>query len=320
MAARAANPSFALRLKAMASGFVLNRSHADRLEIDPVVHVERRLRLDVRDDVDHGQTALHVHVEAERAVGRRARAGDVRPVALDDDRLEQVGEGLRRVVEAAPQRLTGKRVAVGLEERAHVDGIQDDRLDHPIVEGVDHRHAPHATVIGPLALGQGAGFVGARPVGEELGHVGLGPVGGDRDAAGFRPLKTVRDAGEEPVVRRVDDEDALRREIGDEESGSVRFQGAAERLGADLDRLHDRSRRRVDHGDGAAALIGDVDLRVVGGDGHAPGVDADRDLGQLLVGVVQHIEERDGIVVRVDAPDEAIVARDRDWAGAGGAR
>jgi hypothetical protein len=127
-----------------------------------------------------------------------------------------------------------------------------------------------------------------------------------------RLLSDVANRLEDVVGVGVDDRDRVGRLVGDEQLPAIWGHCAAERFGTDFDRIDHLSIGGFDHGYRAAGHVGHVDLLVVGRDGDAPWFLADLDFRHFSVRVVEDSEQRYRVVVRVHAPDEAIVRGNRD--------
>ena len=137
-------------------------------------------------------------------------------------------------------------------------------------------------------------------------HRNVNLVSGDSDGCGFRT--DAFDSLNLLVGVRIDDGNGVRRRVGHIELFPIGRHRTAEGLSADLDGVNDFLGSCVNDGDCAAASVCHIDLPVVGRDSQGGRLFADQNLIDLGVNVIADFDDRDRIVVRVDDPNEAVVA------------
>ena len=285
-----------------------------RLKLNAFVHVDGLAGIGIQVRVHHGEEALDVDVESKWAVGGRGRIRQVGAIAFDDDALEQVGEGAGCPLCSSIQRIKNNRwvqraafrFEAGVRQR-----IEHNRVDDAVLVSVNHGDTPFLAIVEPLS-----------PVfpelSEKMGDVNLAAfapsgIGGDGETARFG--SDIFDRFLDFVAMRVDDRDVIRREICHIQLLPIRRHGATERLCADLYRVDDGPTSRVDDRNRAAGHVRDKYLPIVRRNGHAARLIADRYLCNFCIDVPPDLEDRNGVVFRVDDPDEAIVVGDGDRAG-----
>src|SRR6185503_13215912 len=108
-------------------------------------------------DIDHRQQALRIDVEAYRAIGRRARAGQVGELALERDAVQLIGVGAGDELEVIRVvRVAGGDAVHGIPQRLEAGvghRVDEDVGGHRAVGGGHELRAARLGVVGPVDAG-----------------------------------------------------------------------------------------------------------------------------------------------------------------------